>query len=60
MRDIAMTYRLEAERCFSIACAAHDSALRAQSLSDGIHWLHLAEELEQGSTPKGLRLVHSR
>ena len=64
MREVATKYRLEAEQCFSIACAADDPKLREQSLSNGIHWLRLADEMERRSARAKrrteLRLVHSR
>lgn len=42
----AVQYRLEAEHCFSIACAVGNLTLRQHAVDAGLYWLCLAEQAE--------------
>jgi hypothetical protein len=59
MGEVAIRYRLEAERCFSIACTANDPTLRQESLDAALYWFRLADQLERRKGRANLRVVRS-
>ena len=46
MTALAVQYRLEAEYCFSIACAVGSPTLQQHAVDAGLYWLRLAEQAE--------------